>query len=183
MPGRSWRLKDLVVYVDQTEDSLQRLRLAADLAVRHDSYLTVLYAREWSRAQLDRRKAAELGLVSARGLSKLDNEIEAAITAAAGKMRAILDDRALASLRSELLGVDGVATTVVPQYVRYADLCILGRDVPDGPASIGYTFSEQLLFVTGRPVVFVPGDRAFRSLGRHIAVAWNSSRPAARSLE
>ncbi len=36
-------LKDLLVYVDQTEASLTRLRLAADLAIRHDSRLTALY--------------------------------------------------------------------------------------------------------------------------------------------
>ena len=48
-------LKDLLVYVDQTERSLVRLRLAADLAVRHGSRLTALYAREWNRAQLDWR--------------------------------------------------------------------------------------------------------------------------------
>ena len=58
-------LKDLLVYVDQTEASLTRLRLAADLAIRHDSRLTALYVREWSRAELEWRKAAELGLVSA----------------------------------------------------------------------------------------------------------------------
>ncbi len=85
-------------------------------------------------------------------------------------------------LRAELLGVDGTAAVVVPQYARYADLCILGRDEPRGPASIGYTFSEQILFVTGRPVLFVPTEGTFATLGRHIAVAWNSSRPAARSL-
>jgi hypothetical protein len=38
------------------------------------------------------------------------------------------------------------------------------------------------LFVTGRPVLFVPTDEPFQTLGRHIVVAWNSSRPAARSL-
>ena len=38
------------------------------------------------------------------------------------------------------------------------------------------------MFVTGRPVLFVPTDRSFRTLGRHIVVAWDSSRPAARSL-
>lgn len=176
-------LKDLLVYVDQTEVALARLRLAADLAIRHDSYLTALYAREWSRAQLDRRKAAELGLVSARGLSTLDHDIEAEIARAADRMRAILTELGrVRGLRAELLGVDGDAATVVPQYARYSDLCILGQDVPDGPASVNYTFSEQLLFLTGRPVLFVPGSRAFPSLGRHIAVAWNSSRPAARSL-
>jgi nucleotide-binding universal stress UspA family protein len=176
-------LKDVLVYVDQTDDALERLRLAADLAIRHDSHLTALYAREWSRAQLDRRKAAELGLISARGLSTLDQEIAAEISSAADRIGAMLTElNSVRGLRAELLGFDGAAALVVPQYARYADLCILGQDVPDGPASVNYTFSEQLLFVTGRPVLFVPGGRAFVSLGRHIAVAWNSSRPAARSL-
>lgn len=176
-------LKDLLVYVDQTDDALERLRLAADLAVRHDSHLTALYAREWSRAQLDRRKAAELGLISARGLSTLDDEIAAEISSAADRLGAMLTElNRVRGLRAELLGFDGAAANVLPQYARYADLCILGQDGPDGPASVNYTFSEQLLFVTGRPVLFVPGGRAFVSLGRHIAVAWNSSRPAARSL-
>jgi len=176
-------LKDLLVYVDQSEDSLERLQLAADLAIRHDSHLTALYAKEWSRAQLDRRKAAELGLISARGLSILDDDIEAEIAGAADRMRTILTELSRSRrLRAELLGIDGAAATVVPQYARYADLCILGQDQPDGPASVNYTFSEQLLFVTGRPVLFVPSNGAFASLGRHIAIAWNSSRPAARSL-
>ena len=62
---------------------------------------------------------------------------------------------------------------------RYADLCILGQDITD---SIGYTFSEQLLFVTGRPVLFVPAFGSFETLGRHIVVAWNSSRASARAV-
>jgi len=44
-------LKDLLVYVDQTQNSLVRSRLAADLALRHDSYLTVLFVTEWSHGQ------------------------------------------------------------------------------------------------------------------------------------
>ena len=176
-------LKDLLVYVDQTEASLIRLRLAADLAIRNEGRLTALYAREWCRAQLDRRKAAELGLVSADGLHQLDEDIEASIDAVAARLQATLDELAnQRGLRAELLGVDGTAADVVPQYARYADLCILGSDEPQGPASIGYTFSEQILFVTGRPVLFVPTERTFATLGRHIVVAWNSSRPAARSL-
>jgi nucleotide-binding universal stress UspA family protein len=176
-------LKDLLVYVDQTENSLVHLRLAADLAIRHGSRLTALYVKEWSRTQLDRRKAAELGLVSAAGLRNLDQRTEASIDAVAGRLRSTLE--ALTrdhGVQAELRCIDGVASTVVPQYARYADLCILGRDEPEGPASINYTFSEQLLFVTGRPVLFIPPEGSFATLGRHIAVAWNSSRPAARSL-
>ena len=83
---------------------------------------------------------------------------------------------------AELRCVDGVASVVLPQHARYADLCILGHDQPEGPASVNYTFAEQLLFVTGRPVLFVPPLTSPKTLGRHIVVAWNSSRPSARSL-
>jgi nucleotide-binding universal stress UspA family protein len=176
-------LKDLLVYVDQTENSFASLRLAADLAIRHGSRLTALYAREWSRAQHDRRKSAELGLVSAQGLQNLHRQIEASIDAMAERLRAALDELTRRQgVEAELRGIDGVAAEVVPQYARYADLCILGRDEPEGSASVSYTFSEQLLFVTGRPVLFVPPQGSFTTLGGHIVVAWNSSRPAARSL-
>ena len=63
-------LKDLLVYVDPTEDSFLRLRLAVDLAARHESRLTALFVREWSRAQADRHKSAELGLVSVQGYAR-----------------------------------------------------------------------------------------------------------------
>jgi len=176
-------LKDLLVYVDQTENSLVRLRLAADLAIRHGSHLTALYVREWSSEQLDRRKSAELGLVSAAGLHSLDQGVESSIDAAAEHLQSTLTALMRESdLQAELRAIDGVAAVVVPQYARYADLCILGRDEPQGPASVTYTFCEQLLFVTGRPMLFIPPLASLATLGRHIVVAWNSSRPAARSL-
>jgi nucleotide-binding universal stress UspA family protein len=83
---------------------------------------------------------------------------------------------------AELRCVDGVAATVVAQSARYADLCLLSPDEPEGPTSVEYTFSEQLLFVTGRPVLFIPDVESMTTLGRHVVVAWNSSRPAARAL-
>jgi len=71
---------------------------------------------------------------------------------------------------------------VVPQHARFADLCVLTQDTPHTMASTGYTFSEQLLFVTGRPVLFVPAHGAFTHTGAHILVAWNSSRASTRAL-
>ena len=171
-------LKDLLVYVDQTEDSLVRLRLAVDLAVRNDSRLTAIFVREWNRDQLDLRKAAELGLVSAAGFDSLDRRIETSIDAVAERLRSTLETLARKhGLAAELRCVDGVASVVLPQHARYADLCILGHDQPEGPASVNYTFAEQLLFVTGRPVFFVPPLKSPETLGRHIVVAWNASRP------
>ncbi len=176
-------LKDLLVYVDPTADSFLRLRLAVDLAARHESRLTALFVREWSRVQSDRHKAAELGLVSAQGMRDLEQTIKASMQAAADRLRTALEAQARErGVAAELHCVDGIASIVVPQHARYADLCILGRDQPEGPASIEYTFAEHLLFLTGRPVLFVPAVETLATLGRRILLAWNSSRPAARSL-
>jgi nucleotide-binding universal stress UspA family protein len=176
-------LKDLLVYVDQTDEAFIRLRLAADLAIRHGSRLTALFAREWTSDQMEHRKAAELGLVSVAAMNRLDESIEASIDDVTERLRQALNEATRdRGVQADLVCIDGTAAVVVPQYARYADLCIVGRDEPEGSLSVNYTFSEQLLFVTGRPVLFVPNDGAFKTLGRHIAVAWNSSRPAARSL-
>ena len=147
-------LKDLLVYVDQTENSLVRLRLAVDLAVRNDSHLTALFVKELNHDQSNLRKTAELGLVSTEGLKSLNRRIEASIETTAERLQSTLSALTRGNdLVAELQCVDGVASLVVPQHARYADLCILGQDQPEGPASVDYTFAEHLLFVAGRPVL------------------------------
>jgi len=176
-------LKDLLVHVDQTEGALVRMRLAVDLARRHASRLTALHVREWSRAQLDQRRTAEIGLASAKDINKLDRQFEASIDGAADRLRSALEAAARPhGLEVEWRSVNGPASVVVAQHARYADLCMLGWDPPDDRAPGEYSFSEHLLFVTGRPVLFVPALGALETLGRHIVVAWNSSRPAARAV-
>jgi nucleotide-binding universal stress UspA family protein len=176
-------LKDLLVYVDQTEGARFRLRLAADLARRHDSRLAALFVRELSQTQLDLRKKAELGLASGEHLDRLYRGIESSISEAADHLHAMC--KALARehhIEIEWRDVDGTALTVLPEHARYADLCVLGPTEADDGAAVGYKFSEQLLFVTGRPLVFVPSSGSFETLGRHIVVGWNASRPATRAV-
>jgi nucleotide-binding universal stress UspA family protein len=175
-------LRDLLVYVDQTASSFVRLSLAVDLAARHSSRLTAIFVREWNLAQLAERSTAELGLVSGEEFGHLHERVEASIDGAAEQLRSALDGLAGEhGLAAKWLSVDGPAS-VVAQHARYADLCILGRDAPPNSSSGGYSFSEQMLFVTGRPVLFVPSVGSFEMLGRHIAAAWNSSRAAARAV-
>jgi nucleotide-binding universal stress UspA family protein len=176
-------LKDLLVYADQKEGARFRLRLAADLASRHKSRLTVLFVREFNHAQLDLRKNAELGLVSAEDLDRLDQHIQSSIDQAADRLRSMI--QALGSehhLEVEWRCVDGPAWTSAPQHARYADLCIVGPNKGDDDVSIGSALSQKLLFVTGRPVVFVPSFGSFETLGRHIVVGWNESHAATRAV-
>ncbi len=124
---------------------------------------------------------AELGLVSAKELGRLNQRIEASIYAVTERLRSTLDSLGREhSLNTKWLSRDGLASVVVAQHARYADLCILSHDVSANAAE--YSFSEQLLFVSGRPVLFVPAFGSFTTLGRHILVAWNSSRASARAV-
>ena len=176
-------LKDLLVYADKTSDALGRLRLAVDLATRHGSRLTALYVREWDEAQQHERKTAELGLASGVELDRLDHRIEASNDDSEDELRAALEVLGKESgLTTEWRSVDGPAAVVVPQHARYADLCVLGHYAVSAADPNSYTFSEKLLFSSGRPVLSIPSDRSFSTLGRHIAVAWNSSRAAARAV-
>lgn len=176
-------LKDILLYVDQTDRARGRLRLAMDLARRHGSYLTALFVRERDQMQLDERKAAELGLASAQQVRRLDKSIEASIDIAAEQLKAELETLARqCGVQAEWRTAQGTLAEIAPQHARYADLCILGHEVPANRASIDYSFDEQMLFTVGRPVMFVPPVWTSTVLGLHVAIAWNSSRPAARAV-
>jgi nucleotide-binding universal stress UspA family protein len=176
-------LRDLLVYLDQSQGAAVRLRLAADLARRHACRLTALFVRESTVAQLHERRTAELGICSAEAMDRVNQGIQASIDEAEEGLRSALAAVGREhGLETEWRCVDGVASAVVPQHARYADLCILGQFIPTDAASVGYTFSEQLLFVTGRPVLFVPDEGSFATLGGRILVAWNSSRASARAV-
>lgn len=175
--------KDLLVHADEAEGTTARLRLAADLARRHAGHLTALYVRELSPAQIEMRAAAELGLAPPAGLDRLDQRLKSSLDAAAERLHGPFE-----ALRREFnievawRMVDGTASVVVPQHARYADLCIVGRDRKGGAGAREHNFTEQLLLRTGRPVLFIPASDGFATLGRHVVVAWNSSRATARSL-
>jgi nucleotide-binding universal stress UspA family protein len=176
-------LKDLLVYVDQSERAAECLRLAADLARRHQSRLTALFMREKNPAQLHEQAVAELAQGSADAFAWTKRHIQQAIDEAAERLRTSLEEtQAEYGLEVEWLSLDGVGSAVVPQHARFADLCILSQDVSAADNATGYTFSEKLLFVSGRPVVFIPAKGSFETLGRHILVAWNSSRASARAV-
>jgi nucleotide-binding universal stress UspA family protein len=176
-------LKDVLVYVDQSEHAFERLRLAADLARRHQSRLTALYVRELNPVQRHELGTAELGQGSSEAMTQTNRHIRKSIDEAIGRLLSALEEiKREYELEIEWRCLDGVGSTLVPQHARFADLCILSQDVSTAVTATGYTFSEELLFVAGRPVIFVPARGSFRTLGRHILVAWNSSRAATRSV-
>src|SRR5665213_244265 len=122
-------LRDLLVYVDQSAHASERLRLAADLARRHQSRLTALFVRELNPAQLHEQSVAELGLGSADAIIRTNGRIRQSIDEAVHRLRSALEDvEREHGLEVEWRCLDGLASSVVPQHARFADLCILSQD-------------------------------------------------------
>src|SRR5580658_4108169 len=180
-------LRDILVHVDSSESGRMRLRLAIDLATRHDARLTALHIREYSIAQQRRLKASELGLVPGKKTDRLIHLIKGEIDASIDDLHKLLQqleqDRAV---DAKWVGIEGQAHKLVPQYSRYADLTIVGHDssenadLPDE-----YSFAETMIFTAGRPLLIIPSEAATAvepQLGQHIAIAWNGSRASARAL-
>ena len=176
-------LKDLLVYLDPTEGSLGRLRLAADLARRHQSCLTALYVRQWTPGQLERRKTAELAGRPLSELGDIQQAAEESIDRSAVELRSAFQRlTAQNGLEAEWRMLDGQPGSILPQHALYSDLCILGAQMPEASTPAGYRFSDEMLFAAGRPVLLVPRAAESTALGSHVAIAWNSSRSAARAL-
>ena len=171
-------LRDLIVHLDQGESASERMRLAANLAHRHGCRLTAVYVREQNEAQSDLQRTAEMARASCKDFDRIRQQVRLCIDNGATRLQSELDalQRELA-IEVHWRSFGGIASKVVPQQARFADLCI----VPHRAHSAD-KLSEKLLFQTGRPVVFVPPDARTEELGSNVVVAWNSSRAAARSL-
>jgi len=176
-------LRDLLVCLDRRERSRLSLRLAADLARRNGSSITALYLRRWSSEQLEHRATAELAGRPLAEMEALESAVEKSISRSERQLRSQLEQLAARDdLRVEWRTLESDPGIALPQHARYADLCILDADIPAESASTGYQFSQEMLFTAGRPVLLVPAAGDFSVLGAHVAVAWNSSRAAARAL-
>lgn len=176
-------LKDLMVCLDATERSPMRLQLAVDLARRNGSCITALFIRGWDPAQLAHRQTAEFAGRPMQEMHALDSAVEYSIERSGHQQRLELERSAARyGLRTEWRTLADEPGMALPQQARYADLCILGIDTPAQSTLAGNRLSEELPFVAGRPTLLIPPSGDFATLGGHIAIAWNSSRAAARAV-
>jgi nucleotide-binding universal stress UspA family protein len=77
--------------------------------------------------------------------------------------------------------VTGRPVDLATKAARGADLIVLPR--PSGAIlADDMQIVEGVLLGGGRPVLLVPTDRTSRSIGSHVAIAWNGSVEAARAI-
>lgn len=160
-------LKHLLVHVDASPRSAERVALASTLARRLGARVTGLFAES---------SALGPGIADRRDPDQL-----AADEAAARRTFAERTE----GLPTDWWSVGGgdwahvVGWTVV--CCRYADLAIFGQHPEDG-ARLPADAIEQTLEHAGRPLLVVPFAGTYPDAGHRVLVAWTGSRESARAL-
>ena len=172
------RFKDILVHLDGTEQAETRLRLAADLARRHEAHLTALHVVDLELPALIASEAS-----GAATLADLLEDMRRDARAAASQAEAAFRERLrLDGTAGEWRSVEGIVRHQVALHARYADLVVVGQEVPGGDWPGAGAVVEQALFTSGRPVLVVPFAGRFETVGRRVLIGWNASREAARAV-
>ena len=162
-------LKHLLVHMDSSGRTPERLELAVALARKHGAQLNGLYA-----------ESGQLGpaLVARRNPVRMKEAMDAA--------RAAFDAKAdEAGVAKEWWQIEaGDYATVINWTVvccRYVDLAIFGQH-EEGEERTPEDLLEQVLLYAGRPMLVVPGAGHYADVGRRVLVVWTGSRESARAL-
>ena len=150
--------KDLLVCLDPTPASDERVKLAIALAKTHDSRLIGLdvcadaaFTGPW------RQRALQVG----RSFEEM--------TAAAG-------------IVARLVGMDYRQGGPSPDPTHCVDLIISPRSFGAGRELVAGFVPEELLLKSGAPNLVVPDDWAYGPVGESVVIAWNASRESTRAV-
>ncbi len=169
-------LKNLMVLVDQSKHSRDRIDYAASLADRFDAHLIGQYIKQPSTVP---------AFVMAQIPPEARQIHETSMETVAQSTHRLFEERLQAVGRydrSEWRVARGEPTAAAALLSRYADLMIAGQPDPEEDDVEGMIDADELVLSSGRPVMFVP--HAFRAdtICERVLIAWDASREAARAV-
>lgn len=170
-------LKEILLHLDASDASAERLRLAGMLARRHEAHLTGIFVIDlpWPVFAGDGAATAALSAAMRRARDATEAQADAAEAAFRETLRR-------EGLQGEWRRPEGDTPKVVALHARYADLVVLGQPQPGGAAPLAGPVLEEALFGAGRPLLVVPYAGRFDGIGREVLVGWNASAQASRAL-
>jgi len=167
--------KTIVAIIQSERDVARVLDVAIPFAERHESHLIGVHAEALAMPYTTAVGFPDTEFIQAN--SELCNEraekIQKAFLNRIETSGVSFEWRSFESFSgdSALSGVDSA---------RCADLVIVSQAAPDAKDSLAADI-DSLIYEAGRPVLVVPHSAPLISTFRHILIAWNGSREAARA--
>lgn len=169
-------LRDILVYVNETENARLRIEAAVALAMDHDAHLTGIGVR----MPVDTPTYA-LAAIPADVLA----DVEKRETVALAGAKVVFDSyvkHAGWSERSSWVEDTGGVVDTVSQNARFADLTVVGQQPALELRDSYIDLPDEFVLHSGRPVLVIPEIGVTRPIGKRVVVAWNGSREAARAV-
>jgi nucleotide-binding universal stress UspA family protein len=190
--NRRMGYKTILVHVDDAPHAPARVLMAAELALQHRAHVIGVALTGVSRFLYHNEMIDDDDPNLVRHLDVLRERARGALADFAPQLRA--------------LGVHGFEERVLDDepgaglalVARHADLAIVGQALPDERGTGPSAFPAEVLTESGCPVLVVPHTARPRGSisvtpsgvaspgapapGRHVLVAWNASKEAARAL-
>lgn len=170
-------IRDILVFLDVSTASEQRLRLAASIARGHGASVSAVYLQD-QRAVKSPARLWDGAMSSANSSAMAGPEIVVPADAAEQRFRDCL--RSFDSYGDwhclTRADMDELIT-----LTRATDLVIIGQVDPTARHAPAWR-PEEIVFACGRPVLMIPYAGTFDEIGRRVLVAWDGSREASRAL-
>ena len=162
-------LRDIVVHADDTQAGTARLAFAARLARLWEAHLVAVHVQPstqlpsrvtaWAGEQIIEVLRAQMAERTARVAQKI---------ASAGRAEGVTIENRFA---------EGIPEDRLIAHARHGDLTVVGQ-----PDVGGAEIIEAMLYGSGRPLLIVPKAGTYTPVFKHVLVAWNASREAARAV-
>jgi nucleotide-binding universal stress UspA family protein len=171
-------LRSILLHLDASKRSANRLLLCRDLAAMHDARVTALYATipsAYSVPFVISDGAAELLPL----LQKVDEERRSEAKA--------LFDRTISSGPSPIVWRELENVPLIPGVMAHAlcsDLIVFGQHDPNdqASASIPADLIPSVLIGSGRPSLVIPYLDICATIGQRVVIAWKPTREAAHAI-
>ena len=166
--------RDILVHLDDAKAAAARLALACELAERFEAHLTGVY--------VDPGLALPT-LVDVPLSQNLIEQLEAEHRARCERAEKLFNDVVgRHDVRSEWRLAQGEIADTLSRHARYADLVIIGQEGAGDEKMVFGGLPDNVVLTCGRPALVVPYVGVRASPGKHVVVAWNGSREAARAV-
>lgn len=163
-------LKNILVHLDTSPRTAERLALAVKLAARDGARLVGVFAQRFG--------AHRVGVVA----TWPPDEYAAAAGACAEQFKAATKGLAQAEWIDINRGGDQQILQIVTDLARHFDLIICGQTEEGDARKVPTDLVDQIIMESGRPVLVLPYAGHYTEFGRRPLIAWNDSRSAARAL-
>ena len=152
--------RDIAVFLDPTPESDDRIRLAIELAIRHDARLLGV--------DVTPRSAYEAGSPEhsrAQSLPDIFHDLTSA-----------------SACRAEYAVAEPERANWMDFYAHYVDLVVMSKQSPETRHLVPASIPEDVLLSSGVPCLILPSMWTRSAVGTNVVIAWSASREAIRAV-